>query len=72
MNDQIGSAVIWALAIANDNSHGYDQAHRWGIDYDCSSLVISAFEHAGVPVKSKGAILPAIWSKFSRPAALRT
>lgn len=56
MNDQIESAVIWALGIATDNSHGYDQAHRWGPDYDCSSLVISAFEHASVPVKSKGAI----------------
>lgn len=40
---------------AADNSHGYDQANRWGPDYDCSSAVISAWELAGVPVKSKGA-----------------
>lgn len=44
----IDSAVKWAVGIANDNSHGYDQANRWGPDYDCSSLVISAFKQAGV------------------------
>lgn len=52
---KIETAVNWALNIANDNSHGYDQIHRWGPDYDCSSLVISAFEFAGVPVKTNGA-----------------
>ena len=42
---------------ANDNSHGYDQIYRWGEkgDYDCSSAVITAWELAGVPVKSRGA-----------------
>lgn len=47
---KIEKAVKWAIAVANDNSHGYDQTHRWGSDYDCSSLVISAWKHAGVPV----------------------
>ena len=42
-------------AWAADNSHGYDQANRWGPDYDCSSAVISAWELAGVPVKTNGA-----------------
>lgn len=42
-------------AWAADASHGYDQSRRWGPDYDCSSAVISAWELAGVPVKSKGA-----------------
>ena len=51
----IDAAVSWAIGIANDNSHGYSQIDRWGKDYDCSSLVISAFEQAGVPVRSKGA-----------------
>lgn len=47
----INSAVSWIIGIANDNSHGYDQASRWGSpDYDCSSLVISAFKQAGVPL----------------------
>ena len=52
----VEKAVKWAISIANDNSHGYDQANRWGNpDYDCSSLVISAFEQAGIKLKSAGA-----------------
>lgn len=44
-------AVEWAVGIAKDDSHGYDQGSRWGTpDYDCSSLVISAFKQAGVPL----------------------
>ena len=43
-------AIEWAVSIANDASHGYDQNNRWGPDYDCSSLVISAYKHAGVPL----------------------
>ena len=44
-----------AVAIANDNSHGYSQSVRWGPDYDCSSLVIQVVQNAGIPVKSNGA-----------------
>ena len=44
------SAVAWARGIAADASHGYDQANRWGPDYDCSSFVISAYKAAGVPL----------------------
>ncbi len=44
----IESAVSWAEGVAADNSHGYDQAKRWGPDYDCSSLVISAYRQAGL------------------------
>lgn len=51
----VSAAVNWAVGIAEDNSHGYDQGSRWGPDYDCSSLVISAWEFAGVPVKTNGA-----------------
>lgn len=51
----VSAAVNWAVNIAEDNSHGYDQGSRWGPDYDCSSLVISAYEAAGVPVKTNGA-----------------
>ncbi|MCH4013796.1 MAG: LysM peptidoglycan-binding domain-containing protein [Solobacterium sp.] len=51
------SAIQWMENHAKDNSHGYDQRYRWGErgDYDCSSAVISAWQAAGVPVKSKGA-----------------
>lgn len=52
----IEKAVQWAINTANDQSHGYSQADRWGPDYDCSSFVISAWEvGAGVPVREAGA-----------------
>lgn len=50
----IDRAVNWAVGIANSSAHGYDRTNRWGPDYDCSALVISAYEKAGVPVRSKG------------------
>lgn len=49
------SAVRFAETIANDNTHGYSQQSRWGPDYDCSSLVITAWQQAGVPVRDRGA-----------------
>ena len=67
MGAVIERAVNWAVAIANDNSHGYDQNSRWGVDYDCSSLVISAFEQAGVKVKTGGAT----YTGDMRPVFLR-
>ena len=48
-------ATVQMEAWAGDPAHGYDQTSRWGPDYDCSSLVISAYEQASVPVKSCGA-----------------
>ncbi len=47
---EIEKAVAWAAATANDDSHGYNQGSRWGPDYDCSSMVISAWKQAGVPL----------------------
>lgn len=44
----VETAISWAVSIANDNSHGYSQTSRWGPDYDCSSLVITAFNNAGI------------------------
>ena len=44
----IENAISWAVSIANDDSHGYSWDGRWGPDYDCSSLVISAFREAGL------------------------
>lgn len=51
------TAIAWMEQTAKDNLHGYDQKYRWGEkgDYDCSSAVITAWETAGVPVKTKGA-----------------
>lgn len=53
-------AVDYMKQIANDPKHGYSQLNRWGSpdtwsDYDCSSLVISAYEAAGIKVKTAGA-----------------
>lgn len=52
---KIEDATQWMINLANDNTHGYDQTNRWGPDYDCSSAVITAWQTAGVPVKSNGA-----------------
>ncbi|AEY64858.1 peptidoglycan-binding protein [Clostridium sp. BNL1100] len=54
---KIEVATQWMIDLANDNTHGYDQGYRWGEygDYDCSSAVITAWQTAGVPVKSNGA-----------------
>lgn len=40
-------ALNWELKIANDNKHGYNQEHRQGPDYDCSSLVANGLANAG-------------------------
>lgn len=55
MANEIEQAIQWAVSIAEDDSHGYDQGNRWGPDYDCSALLITAWENAGVPVKQNGA-----------------
>lgn len=54
-NSNVEKAVLWAIDIANDDSHGYSQPNRWsGIDYDCSSFVLSAFHYAGFDVPLDG------------------
>ena len=57
VQDRINKAISWMEDTARDDRHGYCQDHRWGTDgdYDCSSAVITAWEQAGVPVKTKGA-----------------
>ena len=57
---KVSKAVAYMVKVANDPKHGYSQTNRNGnpdtwSDYDCSSLVISAYQAAGVPVKDKGA-----------------
>lgn len=51
----IEKAVTWAVQTAQDPSHGYDQTHRWGPDYDCSAFIITAWQQAGIGVKAAGA-----------------
>jgi cell wall-associated NlpC family hydrolase len=45
---RIEKYVSWAVDVAEDETHGYSQSNRWGPDYDCSSLVISALKQAGI------------------------
>lgn len=55
-NGVIETAVNFMIDVANDNSHGYSQAHRnLDPDVDCSSLVILGYSHAGLNVREKGA-----------------
>ena len=51
---KVEKAIRWMEDMANNNKHGYDQTYRWGEkgDYDCSSAVYMAWEHAGIPVKT--------------------
>ena len=60
---KIERAVQWANAVQADPRHGYDNTDsgRWGQkgDFACSSLIITAYQLAGVPVKDKGATVTA-------------
>lgn len=46
----INRSVNWAVQIANNPAHGYDQIHRTGPDYDCSSFVAAALIEGGFNV----------------------
>ena len=51
---RVEKAVKFMEDVANDDKHGYSQFNRNGNpDYDCSSLVVTAYEKAGFPVTSK-------------------
>lgn len=52
LDSRVEKAISWAIAIANDDSHGYSQPHRYGPDYDCSSFVSTAFKQGGFNVSS--------------------
>lgn len=47
---KIEKAVLWAIAIAADDRHGYSQVHRNSPDYDCSSFVGTALSKADFAV----------------------
>lgn len=52
---RVEKATTWLEERAADPRNGYSQTNRWGPDFDCSSFIITAWEQAGVPVKSRGA-----------------
>lgn len=70
----VADGVRWIKGIAEDDSHGYDQTHRNGPDYDCSSLVLTAVKEMGYGVNVHGytlsmrqMLLNCGWSLCSAP-----
>lgn len=60
-------ATMRALAIAQDDSHGYDQVNRTGDpDYDCSSLVFAVYAAFGYAVRKYGSWTGDLYSAFTR------
>lgn len=52
----IDKYIEYMTDLVTDPAHGYDQIHRWGPDYDCSSSIITSVQKgAGIPVKDAGA-----------------
>ena len=55
-SNTINKAIAFGIKTADNKNAGYSNETRWGNpNYDCSSLIISAFENAGIPVKEHGA-----------------
>lgn len=50
MAKNLQKAIDWAVGIAKDDSHGYDQSNRNGPDYDCSSLISTALWYGGFKI----------------------
>lgn len=55
--DVVNEAMAWAIKHADDDKYGYSMnSTRWGEpNFDCSTLVISAYQAAGTGVKDAGA-----------------
>ena len=54
MGKKIDQYVACMMELVMNPIHGYDQNHRWGEDYDCSSAIITAVQTV-IPVKDAGA-----------------
>ena len=51
---KIETYIAYMMELVTNPVHGYDQNHRWGEDYDCSSAIITAVQSV-IPVKDAGA-----------------
>lgn len=51
---KIETYIAYMMELVTNPVHGYDQNHRWGEDYDCSSAIITAVQTV-IPVKDAGA-----------------
>lgn len=47
VDNRIDKMVQCAIDIANNNTHGYSQADRWDVDFDCSSMMYICAHYAG-------------------------
>ena len=77
IDSRVESAVQWAIAIANDDTHGYSQGaenataynpytgSREGPDYDCSALVYHAFNHGGFKIIDNWKKNPKYMSRYN-------
>ena len=65
-NADVEAFVQWCEGVARDNSHGYDQTHRNGPDYDCSSLIWWGLHNAGFDVGTSA------FSTSTMPSVLRS
>ena len=63
-------AVAEIIKIAADKTHGYtqDADKRWGPDYDCATLVITALLAAGIDLRALGATYTGDMSQALRKA----
>lgn len=65
---KIQDMIDYAIAMANDDSHGYSQYRRWpseGTDFDCSSLMIEAAHHAGYAIDDDWGYTGSMIDQFS-------
>lgn len=51
---KIDDYIAYMMELVTNPKHGYDQIHRWGENYDCSSSIITAVQTV-IPVKDAGA-----------------
>lgn len=65
MAKSIEKSVKWMEKIAEDNTHGYDQAKRLGPDYDCSSFVSQGLIEGGFDIK-KGSTTSTLYSQLKK------
>lgn len=65
-NPQVEKAVQYAIAVANDDTHGYNLYDNQGNpDYCCASLVTAAFHAAGFPINGTIASCGAMIEDFT-------
>lgn len=52
LDPRVEAMLAWAIATAEDDSHGYSQRVRFGPSYDCTSFVCTALMEGGFALES--------------------